>query len=115
MAESNYILLQILDAIGFEGDKDKFVDEFNQNVKSQSLINLISRLPEDKAKEIKQKLSQLTATDDNNVVKEFFTDEEFIAELKETSKESVKNYLDQIIPTLSNDQRDAIFSLLEKA
>ena len=84
-----------------------FATEFLQNVIMQSLLDLITSLPQDKQEEVKQKLSTLQndpkATGD--MIKTYFTTQQIEEALQNSSKNAVIEYMKAIDSTLSETQR----------
>ena len=107
MEDPRKILLRILDIIGYSEDKEKFATEFLQNVSTQSLLDLITSLPQDKQEEIKQKISTLQndpkATGD--MIKTYFTEQQIENALQNSSKNAVIEYIKAIANTLSEEQK----------
>lgn len=104
------LLIKILTVIGYEEDKDQFADRFLQNIRLQSLVDLLSTLPADRQEEVK---AGLVSAADNpealaKTVTAYFPETQLREALEEAAKESITAYLQRISPTLSPVQREAL-------
>lgn len=103
-------VLRILEAIDYSDDKEAFVDEFLKNVQQQAFINLVQALPQDKQEEIKNEF----ATENPEIVKKYFTEEQIQQSLEDTSKNAVMEWLQTINPTLADAQRQKLVDLSQE-
>ncbi len=101
------ILLEILNSIDYSGNKEIFADKFLKNCQLEALNNLIVKLPQEKQDIIKQQLQNSNKTV-VELVKEYFTDQEYLEKLKIVSAGILKEYLETIQPTLSFSQKDKL-------
>jgi hypothetical protein len=116
MNDYKSILLDMLGAINYTEDKEKFIAKFTNNIQLQSLKNLVQALSATKLKEIKNKLS--SASNDqqkvSEILKSYFTEEQMQQALKNAAKDAVSNYITAINNTLSDTQRESLIYVLEK-
>lgn len=101
------ILLKILNRVDYSGNKEIFADEFLKNCQLEALNNLIAKLPQEKQDIIKQQLQNSNKAV-GGLVKEYFTDQEYLEELKIVSADTLKEYIETIQPTLSSSQKDKL-------
>ena len=99
------IILQILDIIIYSHDKESFIDEFERLNREETIVNLLDKLPED----IKMKIK-----DDNdlNELKKYISREEYTAELTKVYAESLGKFIDDIAPSLNEEQKDKISDII---
>jgi hypothetical protein len=116
MTNQRDALLKILETIGYEDNRESFVDEFLNNVQLQSLTNLIQSLPQEKQNELKDQLK--SNSDNSEVVTVFLKDhlgESKIQEVvKQTTEDAVVEYIQQITPSLSDSQRRNLTNVLQE-
>ncbi|OGC59845.1 hypothetical protein A3A70_03015 [candidate division WWE3 bacterium RIFCSPLOWO2_01_FULL_42_11] len=99
----------ILDVIDYDGDKEAFAEELLTLVQKQALADLLTTLPVEK-----QDLISKEASDDENGLSKldshFNTDQKAEA-IKKASESVMKQYLEEITPTLSDSQLTNLESL----
>jgi ABC-type transporter MlaC component len=119
MRTGNYpreILLKILEIIGFEDDKEAFVDEFLKNIQLQAVADLIQTLPTERQTEIKDQL----AKNSNNpagiasILNQHFTQTQVGEALQLAAKKAMTGYLEAIKPTLSPAQKEGLVDLFRE-
>lgn len=102
------IILQVLEIIGYEDDKEKFANKFLSLCLQKALVNLTQELPQDKQDQLTQRMS-LTAPDQmQNLLSQYFPKEKFETAVKEASRSTFEEYLKTIIPTLNEEQRSKL-------
>ena len=116
MNKNKEILLKILEAIGYTDDKEAFTDEFLKNVQLQSMIDLHNSLTSEQQEEFKNKL--ILHTDDqekvDEVVKSYFSEEQRRNAFEEASKKAMMEWLEEINPALTDEQRQKLIKLSEE-
>lgn len=105
-------ILQVLDAIGYENDKEKFVDEFLVLCLQKALTNLMEKLPQDKQYQLIHKMSLTPPEKKQNILSEYFQKDKFDSAVKEASQSTFEDYLKTIIPTLKDDQKNKLEQIL---
>jgi len=101
------ILLQILDIINYSHDKENFIDEFERLNREETIVNLLDKLPEDIQMKIKD-------ANDSNELKKYINLEDYIAELTKVYAESLGKFIDNIAPSLNEEQKDKISDIIFK-
>ncbi len=102
------IILQVLEIIGYEDDKEKYANEFLTLCLQKALVSLTGELPQDKQDQLTQRIS-LTALDQlEKPLLEYFPKEKFEEAVKEASRSTFEEYIQTIIPTLNEDQRNKL-------
>lgn len=110
MTDPKQILIKILEIIGYSEDKDKFATEFLQNVSLQSLLDLFNTLAQDKKDQMQKDVS-LAGNDPQKlqeILKNYFTEEQINNALQNSSKNAVTEYIKTIEPTLSDVQKQSL-------
>jgi hypothetical protein len=117
----------ILELIGYEDNKEEFVKEFFELCQKQTVLDLVKSLPEEKQNELKEKLSvQLDSSKANNVsavldqlktlpdgANEYFTEEQRVAAFQKAVENGFKNYLSEVMPTLSEEKKSELQNYLK--
>ncbi len=106
------IILQVLDRIGFEDDKEKFANDFLLLCFQQALGNLAKELPSDKQTELTQRMSLISENQVEQLLLEYFPKEKLEEAVKQSSGTLFEEYLQTIIPTLNPDQQEKLGSFL---
>lgn len=101
---------KLLTIIKYDGDKNAYIENFQKVCEQKAILNLLASLPEDKQKTIQADSTpeQIKALIDENISKE-----EVDKTLAETANEIFSEFIEEIIPTLSEDQKKRIKNLLE--
>ncbi len=99
------LLLKILDIIDYSNDKAVFVDKFSELNRQEALLNLLERLPKD----VQEKMS---SSEDIAEVRKVISSESYALELATVSAEALGSLINNVTPTLSDDQRNQITALI---
>jgi hypothetical protein len=106
------ILIKILEAIEYTDDKEAFVNDFTQMVESQSVVDLISGLPDDKKELIKSDLSTASTPEHaNETMKKYFTEEQTNQAINKSVQMAISAWMQAIGTTLSDVQKEKIVAL----
>jgi predicted solute-binding protein len=110
------ILLKILEAIDYRDNREAFADEFIQNTHLLALVNLVKSLPDEKQTEVKQQLSESQDNPEkiSAILNEYFSQEELPKALENAAKDAVIRYIQTITPTLSQNQKEKLFHVMEE-
>ncbi len=106
------IILQVLGIIGYEGDKDKYANDFLSLCLQKALVDLMRELPQDKQDQLTQRMSLITPDKMETLLLEYFPKEKFETAVKEASRSTFEEYLKTIIPTLNEDQHSKLETYL---
>ena len=104
----NNILLQLLDFIKYPNNKEKFVTEFELLNHGETLVNLMDRLPRD----IQEKIKTDQIGPDG--VKQYITEEEYLKEFINVSREELRKFIDEMSPLLTLKQKEHIVILISR-
>lgn len=101
------ILLQALTIVGFPDDKkEDFITKFSQMCNKHFLSDLLGTLPEDEQKSL---IERLREEQDQEKIKaillENFSKEDIEETLKQSTGSVFKDYLENIMPDLSEEKR----------
>ena len=106
------IILDVLNAIGYEDDKQKYVNDFLSLCLQKALVSLARELPQEKQDQLTQRLSLVSADKMEPILLEYFPKEKFEEAVKDASSSTFQEYLETIIPILNDDQRNKIEAYL---
>lgn len=104
--------LNILNIIGYQGEKEKFADDFYQVIMQKVLIDKIDILSQDKQILLLQELKQANATTFQKIFIKYFPKKEFAEEVKKQTAVAMQIYFKEVIPTLSTDQKTKLKNYL---
>lgn len=114
MDQNNQVIQRILDIIGYLDDKQSFQDKFTKICQKQALLDLINSLPPDKQATLKQQLgSESDLQKIGEILKQYVSADEYDKTLKLASQTALDNYLQTVIPTLSDTQSAELQSYLK--
>lgn len=106
------IILQVLEIIGYEEDKDKYANDFLALCLQKAFVNLTQELPQDKQDQLRQRISLTQPEKTEALLLEYFQKDKFEAAVKEASASTFEDYLKTIIPTLNDDQKNKLEAYL---
>lgn len=102
------IILQVLEIIGYEDDKDKYANDFLSLCLQKAFVSLTQDFPQDKQDQLTQRMSLISADKIEGLLLEYFPKEKFETAVKEASRSTFEDYLKTIIPTLNDDQKNKL-------
>ncbi|MCR4324079.1 MAG: hypothetical protein NUV69_00120 [Candidatus Curtissbacteria bacterium] len=103
------VVKNVLEIVGYEGDKDRFAEEFLILCEDKVLGEMTSSMPNDKKEELAKKLSAETdPVKTLSILREYIDPEEYKRRLKSVSEEIFAAYFRQVMPSLSTDQKKQI-------
>ena len=108
------ILLKVLGMIGYQGNKEEFINQFLKNCTQQALLDLCSQLSKDKEQQLTS--LQQENLDSNNIIEkieDIVGIQEFKSSLQKTTEIAFTEYFNEINPTLSNTQKDQLQSYFQ--
>ncbi|MHB8598394.1 MAG: hypothetical protein ACYDER_16445 [Ktedonobacteraceae bacterium] len=99
------ILIEILNIIGYEDEKESYADEFIQNCEKQALLDALKALPKERQETLRQKLAMATDQEQQKLLlKEYITSLEYTEILKKVAQNAFIELIDELMPTLSQEQ-----------
>jgi DNA-binding GntR family transcriptional regulator len=116
MNNARDITLKILDAIDFSDNREAHADEILQNINLLSLVNLMQSLPVEKQTEVKQQLSENEGNPEKiaALLKEHFSQQQLHQALEKTTKDTITQYIQTIMPTLSANHKEKLLRVMEE-
>src|SRR5712692_4620974 len=99
------IIVEVLNIINFDDDKEVYANRFIQNCVTQALLDTIKAIPQEKKNDLKQKM--VWATDQkrqNAILTEYVRPEDYIEALKKATQAAFSQLLQEVRPTLSQGQ-----------
>ncbi|MBI4040069.1 hypothetical protein HY389_01805 [Candidatus Daviesbacteria bacterium] len=106
--ELKKVILQILDIIGYQGDKESYAQKFVEVCYKQALLELILKLPENTP------VPEATNVEDiQKFISEHFSKEEEVKALESTVSKNLKQYFEAVLPTLSDQQKTQLQNYLQ--
>lgn len=109
------IIIDILDIIGYENDKDKYAENFLSVCFGQAISNLTSTLSPEKQTEFKEKIVALKSEPElYNTLIEYFPKQEYEKAIQDASKATLGDYISSITPMLTLEQNNKLEQYLVK-
>lgn len=112
--EPKNILQQILTAIDYKGDTNKFIFEYLRNIYLETMFSLIKTLPQDQQDKIAAEI-QTNANDADkiqSILNTKFSNEQIQKILEEISKKTTVQFIESINDSLSQDQKQKLQQIL---
>ena len=100
---------KILEIIDYKDDKEKSATELLNLCEKQALADLVKGLPEEKRSSLNGELSN--NEDVKSVLNNYFPNDQIANAIKAASEFVMKQYLEEIIPTLSEKQLASLETL----
>lgn len=110
-SDPKQILLETLEIIDYQKDKNAFAEEFMGVCQQEALALLLESLPENRRGQFAQDINgkeALTREKSQAIIKEYFHPEEISKALQKASKEQFQSFLETIVPTLSPEQKEKL-------
>lgn len=109
----NNIIQTTLDIIGYAEDKDEFVKKFIEGCDKKTIADQVSSLPPEKQEELKQELSKSQSQEDiKGILAKYFSEEQYSQSLEKVTKSSFQEYIDSVMPALTEEQKKKLDSYL---
>src|SRR5260221_9466167 len=107
MQNGHDLLTKILDAIGYDDDKETFIGEFQKNIYVQTFLTLSETLDDTKQQELAAELSQNSNDPEklNLILSRYFPQQQIQMTIQNVSQHAVEEYLDTVTPLLSPQQK----------
>lgn len=98
-------MLHILSIAGINDSAEAYAVEFLKLCENEAFANVIKALPEEQQQQLQQKIAGITDTNKiQTVISEYVTPAQYEAALEQASQVLFKQYLDTILPNLSQEQ-----------
>jgi hypothetical protein len=116
MTDQKKFLIQILDVIQYEGEKEAFADLFTDLIYEDAVYTLVQSLPEKKREKVAKKWD---ANVNNHaalasILKHYFTQEQIKEATEKSAQKAMYDYLQSIDKTLDADKKEKLLKLSEK-
>ena len=113
---SKELLLRILGIIDYQGDAEKFVQEFSNNVYADALLNIVDTLEDNKREEIFDAIEMhyTQPHDLHGLLTKYFSKAELDKELQKASMSHIDGLLLDLHDQMNDQQRTQISELLDK-
>jgi hypothetical protein len=99
------LIIQILNIIGYEKDKEKFAEEYWNICIENVIFKLISNFDDNKKIELQNKISLLKQNDNiEKLLLEYFSEDEYKEAVKTESQTMFVEYINTLLPTLNEEQ-----------
>ena len=109
------ILHHILEIVEFKDDKDQTANEFILLCQQQTLSQLIDALPYETKQTLKLIMEETKNNPDHvkSVLKDYISPEQYNEELERVTKKAFDQFIQNLSPTLSNEQKDKLGHYLQ--
>lgn len=89
------IILNILEVINFDGDREEFVNEFIKNVELQATASLFHTLVPGKLEEFKKQAAENSADQEKlaEIMKNYFSVEQMEKAMEDSSKKAIAEWM----------------------
>lgn len=106
-------ITEILNIIGYSEDKETFINNFVEISLNMVLNNLILTISEEKQIEFRQRISLVDQGNQIKIFNEYFTQEKVEVEIQKVFSANLADYLKEILPLLSVEQKDEVGEYLK--
>ena len=111
MQDANKLLREVLDIIEFEDNKDQFIEEFFKLAQQQAILGSINSLPQPQQDTVKDKLKEAQPDRVMEIILEYISQEDLAKAVTSSTESIFREYLEAVVPTLSQDQKNKIGDL----
>ncbi len=108
--DPNQIIKRVLEIIDYQGDKELLTKNLMEACQVQAVKRLVDRLPEDKKAQFEDAGSDPSPLAES--LRQTFSEEETKEALRKASEKVFADYLNTLIPTLSESQKSSLDSYL---
>jgi hypothetical protein len=110
MKDAVKILESILDIIEYKNDKAAFIDEFMDLCVRGALVEYMELLSESRKREFKQILLEKNPVRMKEQLEPYMKTEEYKKLLQESSENLFQDYLEKIMPIISEEQKNKLYT-----
>jgi hypothetical protein len=114
MDQVHALLIKILDAVGYQDDKDQCAKELEIIIQSQATLDLIESLPTHKQEEIQSLLANHQDDDLSPLLADFYSPPQVQAIMEAAAIKIVTDYIQTIKDSLSPTHTQQLKGLLEE-
>ncbi len=112
MDDLKLLLNKVLDAISFDSNREEFINNFLQLCAEQTVLELISSLPDDQKGKFKQQCQQKTDPQEiKAIILTFFNKEQYNQTVTKTSSELFTSFFKELEPSLNDNQKQQLTAL----
>lgn len=113
MQDPVIILNKVLTIIDYQDNKERFIEEFHKVCLQQAFLEIIDLISEEKKIELKQSLEGKKEQQEiASILQTFVSKEEYSSRLQRVTQEYFKDYLDTILPTISEQKKEELYNYL---
>ena len=106
------LLEKMLSIIEYQNDRDAFINEFIDLCTQTAFLEYMNLLPEERKREVQQILHEKKSEKLKENIEPYIETEEYKRLLQENTKKLFLDYLETIMPTLSEEQKNNLDSYL---
>lgn len=112
------IIGKIMDILGIGEDKESFTKDFMDAVLQESFIEFFSVVPPDRKAVLQREFAiERSPEEIEKILQRYITPQEYYRVISATTQKLLKEYLDPLVPTLSDEQKRQLnaylFSIVE--
>ena|SRR5579859_754832 len=108
-------ILEVLEIIGYTDDREAFTDGFITNCKKQALFDVLEALLPERQVKLKERIKDVTDVDQAKAILETYVSTEVYNQaLEQASKNAFIEYIEAVLPGLSNDQTSNLQAYLKQ-
>src|SRR5689334_1901202 len=105
-------ILQILEAIAYEDDKEVFVDRFIGVVQIDVVTDLLESLPQEQQEKIEKDFSENPDPEQFlTLFKSLFPEEDVQKKYEEAMNQAITSWVEALQPALSDEQKEKVKAL----
>lgn len=115
MQDPTSIIVNLLTAIDYTGDKQAFAEEFITVIYMRALSDLVKSLAEEQQEKVKQECFAV-ANDIPKIVevlKKYFTGDQTDNAIENAGKATLEDWLKEVLPSLQDSQKQNLQSALK--
>ena len=105
MTDPKQLIVDVLESIGYEENKDKFASDFLSISLQEAMMNLMQGLPQDKQDQLTHRVSLVGPDKLEGLLLEYFSKEDFSNALSKASSSAIESYLETISGSLNDEQK----------
>lgn len=110
------ILLDLLGIIGYQNNKEEFVSKFLHLIEQDADITVLETFANEGKEHFKQSLSSAaTDAEKMKLISKYIQKDVYNSQLKASAEKIMKGYLQEIIPTLTDEQKQKVNAYFSSA
>lgn len=106
-------LNQVLTIINYEGDRDQYAREFLGIVQDRTAEKMLMEFPQEKKPELDQALARKDSAAIKGLVSAQYSIDQYKKALEDMFSVMINDYLKEVIPTLSDEQKKQLETFLK--